>query len=738
MARRRFGGDIAAYTVTLGFGNTALLTGGATWTFHDARVGGSQYTDLADNADGSGPISSVTSSSADPVGSIPVFYGPDNINAMWASANGGARLLLVSNDIGDRVSVLESSGSGSGVPTTRQIITSTGLTGGGSLSADRTLSVLYGTAAGTAAQGNDSRIVGAVQSSRAVSTGTGLTGGGDLSSNRTLSVVPGSTVQQVEVAKNGTLVGARKRVNIVEGANVTATITDNAGADRVDVTIASTGGGGGGSTGTPLVYYVAAVDSTTGEKAKATVVCDGTADDVQIQTAINAMKGVGRVVLAAGTYQLAAVPNLYGDNDVDTEHDHYLSGAGPSNTVLVAADGLFAGLNISRSAKVHISDLRIEVGGATHGIASSYSGVEASGYRSFWGSTFRNLHIAGPWDGSHTGWGMHLGSPFRSVFENIEMGGIGNGLRMYSENDLFNPGDCTFGRMFIDTTGDDMIAYSIDSPHEDGSMNQMNFSMCEGIASGTGCTGIYVGGTGDTPGTSNHNRWWGINLEQFDTLINVESGTGNVFELNYVCLQDGAPGLTAFAFGENAWNNNVRHVAEWQVSASSVLVADGNTVQPQEPNIIERVKILADAGTVTATRNPAGTTILRDIVGEGPGNITAVLRPPGAVAPNVVPTLVDAATIATDASKGNHHRVTLGGNRTLGNPTGMLDGQRVMWELIQDATGGRTITLGSAFTLGTDITAVTLSTAAGKRDFLGAVYNATTAKWTVLAFVKGY
>ena len=46
----------------------------------------------------------------------------------------------------------------SAVPTSRLVNTSTGLTGGGDLSADRTLSVLYGTTAGTAAQGNDTRL----------------------------------------------------------------------------------------------------------------------------------------------------------------------------------------------------------------------------------------------------------------------------------------------------------------------------------------------------------------------------------------------------------------------------------------------------------------------------------------------------------------------------------------------------------------------------------------------------
>ena len=43
-------------------------------------------------------------------------------------------------------------------PTSRNLTASTGLSGGGDLSADRSFSVLYGTTAGTAAQGNDTRL----------------------------------------------------------------------------------------------------------------------------------------------------------------------------------------------------------------------------------------------------------------------------------------------------------------------------------------------------------------------------------------------------------------------------------------------------------------------------------------------------------------------------------------------------------------------------------------------------
>jgi hypothetical protein len=115
-------------------------------------------------------------------------------------------------------------------------------------------------------------------------------------------------------------------------------------------------------------------------------------------------------------------------------------------------------------------------------------------------------------------------------------------------------------------------------------------------------------------------------------------------------------------------------------------------------------------------------------------------RVPAANLPVTLPpvTLTDAATIATNASLANHFRVTLGGNRMLGNPTNPTDGQKVVWELIQDATGSRTITLDTNFALGADISSVTLTTVASKRDFLGAVYNAGTGKWYVIAFTKGY
>lgn len=59
--------------------------------------------------------------------------------------------------------------------------------------------------------------------------------------------------------------------------------------------------------------------------------------------------------------------------------------------------------------------------------------------------------------------------------------------------------------------------------------------------------------------------------------------------------------------------------------------------------------------------------------------------------------LTDAATITFDASLGDIFFVTLGGNRTMGSPTGFVNGQRITVVVIQDGTGGRTLGWHSTF-----------------------------------------
>ena len=68
-------------------------------------------------------------------------------------------------------------------------------------------------------------------------------------SGSVISVVDNTSTQKIISYSEGSIVGTRKGINFVSGANTTITITDDSVNDRVNVTIDSAGGGGGGTPG---------------------------------------------------------------------------------------------------------------------------------------------------------------------------------------------------------------------------------------------------------------------------------------------------------------------------------------------------------------------------------------------------------------------------------------------------------------------------------------------------------
>lgn len=83
--------------------------------------------------------------------------------------------------------------------------------------------------------------------------------------------------------------------------------------------------------------------------------------------------------------------------------------------------------------------------------------------------------------------------------------------------------------------------------------------------------------------------------------------------------------------------------------------------------------------------------------------------------------LTDAATVNTDASLSNTFTLTIGGNRTLANPTNLQNGQVLNWLITQDGTGSRTLAYGSLFKWPGG-SAPVLSTTAGARDHISGQY----------------
>jgi hypothetical protein len=89
-----------------------------------------------------------------------------------------------------------------------------------------------------------------------------------------------------------------------------------------------------------------------------------------------------------------------------------------------------------------------------------------------------------------------------------------------------------------------------------------------------------------------------------------------------------------------------------------------------------------------------------------------------------IATLTDGATITADFGANQNFEVTLGGNRTLANPTNTVVGQTGSIFVAQDATGGRTLSFGSdwEFPAGT---APTLSSAANAVDRIDYIVRAS-------------
>lgn len=84
-------------------------------------------------------------------------------------------------------------------------------------------------------------------------------------------------------------------------------------------------------------------------------------------------------------------------------------------------------------------------------------------------------------------------------------------------------------------------------------------------------------------------------------------------------------------------------------------------------------------------------------------------------------------TVTPNAQAANDFTYTLTGNITLANPANLSAGQTLNFDLTQDATGGRTLTVGSDYVAAGGSTTLVLSGAANAEDFLSC-RSITTAK----------
>jgi hypothetical protein len=160
-------------------------------------------------------------------------------------------------------------------------------------------------------------------------------------------------------------------------------------------------------------------------------------------------------------------------------------------------------------------------------------------------------------------------------------------------------------------------------------------------------------------------------------------------------------------------------------------VSSTSTTTAATPNAVKTANDLATAalpksgGTMTgAITFNAGQTIVGYGLLDGAQTWTQGQR-------GEITALTDGATITPDFANSNNFSVTLGGNRTLANPTNLVAGQSGCIWITQDGTGSRTLAYGSQWDFAGGV-APTLSISASAVDCLVYAVQSSTRITTSL------
>jgi len=189
------------------------------------------------------------------------------------------------------------------------------------------------------------------------------------------------------------------------------------------------------------------------------------------------------------------------------------------------------------------------------------------------------------------------------------------------------------------------------------------------------------------------------------------------------------PGVTTLEL----YNNTGGTITITGFTSSSGTSTTSVTSVTESNNVVTVTKSDNSSTNFTIDAVTGGTYSAGQITLSGTGDVNGTQ-----ISTKILPVVLTVVsnTASTDASLSSVFTLTLTGNTTLATPTNGFSGQRILYQLKQDGTGGKTLTLSSGFRTG-PIT-VTLSTAANTTDYLGVIYNEIDDSWDVLALNKGY